>query len=436
MLPPSSDDSPKRSPGDPIGQLGPQDWLVWPETMAVMAALTAQGQDARFVGGCVRDALAHRPVSDIDIATPDRPERVMEILAAAGIRALPTGLAHGTVTALVGRKSFEITTLRTDEETFGRRARVAFTDDWLQDASRRDFTINAMSCRADGTVFDPFDGITDLAAGRVLFVGDAGQRIDEDRLRMLRYFRFFAYFGHPPVDDLVLAACRARAAGLLELSGERIKAEMMKLLAAPDPASTLLLMQSAGLLPVLFAPPADFGRLRQIAFLESRGVIRPSVTPDPLRRLAAFLSPAAAEDACSRLRLSNMERTRLLGMLEGPDDPSPVEDDVNQRRRLHRLGAERFRDRTLLGWAGRRAGGDRLPAAESARWLHLLDLADGWTPKTLPLAGRDLIAEGLVAAGPATGAMLARLEQWWEESDFIPDRDALLAKAREWSDHL
>jgi len=192
-------------------RLAPQPWMTAPETRAVVAALTADGTEVRFVGGCVRDALLGRPVKDVDIATPDRPQRVMELLARAGIRAIPTGIEHGTVTAVVGRTPFEITTLRRDVETYGRRAKVAFTDDWTADAARRDFTINALSCTPDGRLYDPFGGLADLRAGRVRFVGDPEARIREDVLRLLRFFRFYAHYGAAPPDPAALAACRALA---------------------------------------------------------------------------------------------------------------------------------------------------------------------------------------------------------------------------------
>ena len=207
----------------PMGQLPPQPWLDTVDTRAVIDALEKDGTRVRFIGGCVRDAIAHRPVQDIDIATPDPPETVIALLEGAGIRAIPTGLDHGTVTAVSGGASFEVTTLRKDVATDGRHATVEFTDDWLEDAKRRDFTINAMSATPDGDVFDPFDGISDLAHGRVRFIGLARDRIAEDYLRILRFFRFHGSYGRPPVDKDALAACRAHADGLSELSGERIR---------------------------------------------------------------------------------------------------------------------------------------------------------------------------------------------------------------------
>ncbi|MEE8534186.1 MAG: CCA tRNA nucleotidyltransferase, partial [Alphaproteobacteria bacterium] len=232
-----------------------------PATRAVVDALTADSAEVRFVGGCVRDAVAGRKVTDVDIATPDPPETVTRLLEAAGIRVVPTGIAHGTVTAVIRHRHFEITTLRRDVETYGRRAKVAFTDDWTADAARRDFTINALFCDPDGTLYDPFGGIDDLDAGRVRFVGDAVKRIKEDVLRLLRFFRFYAHYGRPPPDAEALAACRAMARALPGLSGERVSAELLRLLAAPDPAAVLALMIEAEVLAFVLPEVAGLDAL-------------------------------------------------------------------------------------------------------------------------------------------------------------------------------
>lgn len=416
---------------EPVGELPPQDWLDAEETRAVMAALSIGGAQPRFVGGCVRDALAHRPVKDIDIATPDPPERVMGLLSQAHLRSVPTGLAHGTITAIVNGKPFEITTLRRDVETDGRHAKVAFTDDWIADASRRDFTINALSCRVDRQIYDPFGGIADLAAGRIVFVGDPGKRIDEDVLRLLRYFRFYAHFGHPPADTPALHACRARAGRLSELSGERIATETMKLLAAPDPLPALVLMQWAGVLAALLPDGADLGRVRALSFLESRGVRHPSVAVDPLRRLAALLKPdtGQAADLASRLRLSNVQTERLIGLTDPETVPDRLMDPPTQRRMLYRLGTERFLDLTLLAWAQARADEGYVPPGDNGRWMAMLDVAGEWTIPEFPVRGEDVVATG-VSAGPEVGRRLNALRDWWEEEDFRPNRAELLERLK------
>jgi poly(A) polymerase len=379
----------------------------------------------------VRDALAHRDVKDIDIATPDSPDRVMALLAEAGLRALPTGLAHGTVTALAAGKPFEITTLRRDIETDGRHARVQFTDDWIADASRRDFTINALSCNTDRQIYDPFGGIADLASGRIVFVGDPMKRIDEDVLRLLRYFRFFAHFGRPPAEVTAFEACRLQAKRLRELSGERIAAELMKLLSAADPLPALVLMQGAGVLAALLPDPADLGRVRALTFLESRGVRRPGIEPDPLRRLAALLKPEPGHvsEVASRLRLSNAQTERLLQMAAPDIVPDRTQDEPTQRRLLYRLGTERFRDLTLLAWSHVRADEGYAPAGDNGRWMAMLDLADRWSFPDFPLRGEDVLALG-VPAGPEIGRRLGAVRDWWEQQDFRPGRAELLEKLK------
>ncbi|MBF0394593.1 MAG: CCA tRNA nucleotidyltransferase, partial [Alphaproteobacteria bacterium] len=367
---------------DPVGQLSPQEWMDAPETRAVIAALRAEGAEVRFVGGCVRDAVLKRPIRDVDIATHDPPERVMLLLEQAGIRAVPTGIEHGTVTAVVGHAHFEVTTLREDVETFGRHARVEFTDDWAADAARRDFTINALFADPEGRIYDPFNGLQDLGAGRVRFVGDPTKRIEEDVLRLLRFFRFFAWYGRPPPDPYSLAACRHMAPLLPRLSGERVCGEILKLLLAPDPASVMVLMHGERVLPHVLPDAVDFGRLRVLCWLETRGLKRPEVAPDAIRRLAAVLrvdGPGALVVA-DRLRLSNHQTKRLARLCAPPLIPDPAMTPTEARRALRRLGAEDFRDLALLAWAGHKAV-EALPApAETAAWTALLDQAAAWVP--------------------------------------------------------
>ena len=282
--------------------------MTAPETKAVIAALTAGGAEVRFVGGCVRDAAIGRAVTDVDIATHDLPETVIELLQAARLKVVPTGLKHGTVTAVVKGQHFEITTLRRDVETFGRHARVEFTDDWAADAARRDFTMNAMFLGIDGTLYDPFGGLADLRAGRVRFVGDARQRIKEDVLRLLRFFRFHARYGRGAPDAEGLAACRALAPLLPTLSAERVRDETLKLLRAPAPADVLRLMAREDILARYLPEAHKFERLAALTALPTE-----RDAPDGLRRLAAVLDVdgAGAREVATRLRFSNAEIKRL-----------------------------------------------------------------------------------------------------------------------------
>ncbi|HXO90187.1 MAG TPA: CCA tRNA nucleotidyltransferase, partial [Stellaceae bacterium] len=279
--------------------------MVEPATRAVVAALSSGGVEARFVGGSVRDALLGRPIVDIDIATPAPPERIIELLEKSGIKVVPTGLAHGTVTAVVPPRHFEITTLRRDVETYGRRARVAFDADWAADAVRRDFTINAIFLAPDGTIHDPVGGFADLQARRVRFVGDPATRIAEDVLRLLRYYRFEARFGAGVGDPEARAACRAAAHLLPTLSGERVSQELVKLLETQDPIAALRMMQEDGVLAVVLPEARHIERLRQMIAIEPE--------PDQLRRLAALVEVdgEGALALAARLRFPNTWRDRL-----------------------------------------------------------------------------------------------------------------------------
>jgi poly(A) polymerase len=409
----------------------PREWMTAAPTQRVMAALAAGGANARFVGGCVRDtlmaALAGRReiVRDIDIATDAKPERVMELLEQARIKAVPTGIAHGTVTAVADGRPFEITTLRRDVETFGRRARVAFTDSWTEDAARRDFTINAMFLSVDGRVFDPFGGLGDIATGRVRFVGDARERIEEDVLRLLRFFRFFAHFDRPPPDAAALAACTALAPKLPTLSGERVRAELFKLLEAPDPAATLDLMARESILAHVLPEAENMPRLAALTALESVVLAEP---PDALLRLAAVLAGggAAAVAVAARLRLSNKEGERLLALTTSAPAMPPL-DPRAERRLLQRLGAARFSDHLRLNWAEARAA--RGGTVDDSPWRALLDAARRWVPVTFPIKGEDAVKCG-VPPGPAVGELIRAVEEWWADEDFRPGRAACLAQLK------
>lgn len=399
----------------PAARLTPQPWMIAPETRAVFDALARGGADARFVGGCVRDAWLNRPVKDVDIATHAPPERVMALLETAGVKAIPTGIQHGTVTAVVDRQHFEITTLRRDVESFGRHARVEFTDDWREDAARRDLTMNALSCTLDGWVYDPFGGLADMAAGRVRFVGAATARIGEDVLRLLRFFRFFAHYGTGEPDGEALAACRHWAPSLPTLSGERLQGETLRLLTAARAADVWRLMGDTGVMAHLLPAATRTGRLQRMIGLERALGHR----PDALLRLAAVLDAGrtGALAAANTLRLSNAARSRLAAAVE-PDAAVPVRGDgAGLRRALYRLrSAETFTDALMLAAA---AGGPvsvpRLAAG----------LAVAGSMPVFPLSGRDLMAAG-IERGPALGRTLRALESWWAGRDFAPDRAACL----------
>jgi poly(A) polymerase len=385
-----------------------------------MAALNDNGGVTRFVGGAVRDALIGRAVTDLDLATDLKPDDVTARLVAAGIEVVPTGLKHGTVTAVTGGRHFEITTLRVDVETFGRRARVAFGADWQADAERRDFTMNALYLDADGTLYDPTGGRADLAAGRIRFVGDPATRIAEDYLRVLRFFRFQAQLGREAPGARALDACRDAAPKLATLSAERIRAELLKLLIAPDPVPTVRLMRDLGILaPIL--PEATQVDLLAGMVASERTFGEPA---EPLRRLAALLATDATQVIADRLRLSNAEAERLVD-IAGMESP-PRQDPAGMRAEIYRYGLMRYVDRILLVAAELMRSGE--PATHLA---PVLDAARSFAMPKMPIAGRDLVALG-VPKGPAVGKLLRDAEAHWIASDFTDSREELLkwVKAR------
>lgn len=386
--------------------------MTAPAVLAVVAALTAGGAEVRFVGGCVRDSLLGRDIGDIDIATPDPPETVAELLEAARLKAVPTGLKHGTITAVSKGQAYEVTTLRVDVESHGRHATVAFTDDWLADAARRDFTFNAMSARPDGTFFDPFDGRADLEAGRVRFVGEPDARIAEDYLRVLRFFRFLAYFGRAVPDNDALEACAAARNELPRLSAERVRVELLKLLAAPNPVPALTAMAETGVLATLLPEAGAFGRLVALTGIDDR---------DPLRRLAALIVRDGAGVA-DRLRMSNAEKGRLAAMVPPAAVLAANMDKPAQRQALYDTGPDIFRDLVLLAWS---ADGERRADA----WRGMLETANAWDDPHLPIKGADILQLG-VAKGPEVGRLVSAVEAWWRGQDFAPDREACLAEAK------
>lgn len=380
--------------------LPPAAWRARPGLTRLCAVLGAARGEARFVGGAVRDSLLGGTVSDVDIATRHAPGVVLDLLRAAGIRAIPTGLAHGTITALPEDGApVEITTLRSDVATDGRRATVAFTDDWRADAARRDFTINALYADPlSGKIFDYFEGVIDLSAGRVRFIGDPLRRIAEDHLRILRFFRFQARFG-ATIDAAGLAACTQRANDLMALSRERIAGEMLKLLVAPRAVETLRVMVAHDILrPVL--PEVGAGGVDALAEVASREV-RAGLTPDPIRRLAAVLppDPRVGEEVAARLKLSTAQRKRIVSAL------TPTLADPQEL--AYRLGREGALDRVLL----------HMPAPDDA--VQAARHVQDWSAPRFPLTGGALVARG-VDAGPDVARLLRRIEERWIAEGF-PD---------------
>jgi len=409
-------------------KITPPDWMTAADSAALFEALAAGGASARFVGGCIRDAVLGQPVKDIDIATDALPSTVMALLQDRMIRAIPTGIDHGTITALPGDRPFEITTLRRDVRTDGRRAKVEFGEDWEADARRRDFTMNALYADPDGTVHDYVDGLPDLDAGRVRFIGEAAERIREDYLRVLRYFRFQAWYGRTDPDPEALAACRAGAASTANLAGERVWQEFARILGAPDPADTILLMEDTNVLHHVLRVRWRATGVRAMATLEG-AVGRPA---DPIRRLAALVLPGQREisQVAARLRLSRDETRRFSELMRERGSTAHDMPAIARRRALYALGADLFGDMILLDWTDDIARHPGTAAERTEGWRELWREVQAWTPPHLPVAGADVLELG-VEEGPAVGEILKAVEAWWVDKAFRPDRAACLERLRQ-----
>jgi poly(A) polymerase len=385
------------------------DWLRDEALATLLALLDADGQEARVVGGAVRNTLLGQPVGDVDIATTATPAEVIARVEAAGFKAVPTGIEHGTITVVAAGRPHEVTTLREDVETDGRRAKVAFGRDWRRDAERRDFTMNALSVTRDGVIHDYVGGLVDLDLRRIRFIGDPATRIAEDYLRVLRFFRFHAAYGHGPPDPAGLAACIAARTHLERLSRERVKTELFKLLLAVHAVPVLEVMSEAGLLLQVLAGVPLLAGLRQMTLIEASL----GLGADPVRRLGA-LALFTVEDADrlrERLRLANAEHERLFSMADGWWRVAADKAEQDGRPALYRLGRERFTDRVSLAWARSGAG------VADTTWHELARLPERWAAPDFPLKAADLVKRG-VAKGPALGTALRAAEEVWIAADF------------------
>jgi len=381
-------------------------WLQSDISRAVVAALGAD--NIKFVGGAVRDTLAGLTVSDIDAATCLLPENTMARLRGAGIKVIPTGLKHGTVTAVLDKDVMEITTLRFDVETDGRHAEVAFTDDWLEDAKRRDFTINALYSAPDGALFDPFGGISDLAAGLVRFIGDASDRIDEDALRILRFFRFYGKYGTGAPDPAAINACSKKADLMQNLSAERVRDELMKMATQPNFRSIVKEMEACGVLVQVYG--ATFDSLVLEGFLKEEKHSGAQI--NPLLRFYHLASPSLnATGFAKKFRLSNEDRKFLVGYEKLSTVPKPAS-EKDLRRAIYSFGAGPVKARAI--------GFDQ-------EWYNqALTYCDGWPVATFPVRGEDLLSLG-EKPGPLMGVKLKAMEALWIESDFALTKEQLLA---------
>jgi poly(A) polymerase len=393
-------------------------WMTAKPLAKVMAAL---GGEARYVGGAVRNTLLGAEVREVDIATPLTPDVVTKRLEAAGLKAVPTGIEHGTITAVADGQPYEVTTLRRDVETDGRRAVVAFATDWKEDAGRRDFTMNALYASVDGEIFDYHNGLADLQAGHVRFIGDAVARIREDYLRILRLFRFHAWYGKREIDAVALKAAAAEKSGLAKLSGERIAQEMLRLLEAENPPPVLRVMAASGILAEILPGALDMTRLERLCAIDAANFF----TPDPALRLAALLGTdeKSAAAVIDRFKMSNRDRARIEDLVGGKEKIVSYLSIREVRKLLYRLDGARFRDRTFLRWA------EDAKMSNAIQWRALLELANVWQRPEFPLTGRDVMQAG-VPEGPLVGQILNEVEEWWIDADFIDDEFSLAERLK------
>lgn len=399
----------------PLAAKGPRitaAWLSSEPLRRVFAAFAAAGTEARVVGGAVRNALIGQPVTDVDLATPAVPEAVTRLANEFQIGVYPTGIDHGTVTLVANGVGFEVTTLRRDVETDGRHATVAFTHSWEEDAERRDFTINALYCDADGVIYDPIGGLDDLRKHRVRFIGDADARIREDYLRILRFFRFSAQYANGHLDVTGLAAAIKLKAGLKQLAPERIRMELLKLLAAPYAAEVVRTMHESGILGLVISGTTDPECLARLQVIEA-SLGQP---PDAICGLAALAvpEPSDAEAVAQRLRLSNAETAALETAAIVNPDIDPARPDRAARAVLYRLGPTAFRRAVYVAWA--RSGASPADPA----WRRRALLTDRWSAPKMPFGGEDVLALG-ISPGPAVGRILKAFEAWWIGKDFPSD---------------
>ena len=407
---------------------GKADWLKVKPLQALFKALNRDGGEARVVGGAVRNTLLGTKVSDVDLATTHLPEETVRLATEAGFKPVPTGIEHGTVTVVVQGHPFEVTTLRQDVETNGRHAKVVFGTDWKADAERRDFTINALYVTVDGTVIDDVGGLGDIETRTLRFIGDAEQRIREDYLRILRFFRFFAWYGSGRPEGEGLRASARLKDGLSQLSAERVWSELKKLLSAPDPSRALLWMRQAGVLNLILPESEKWG------IDAIHGLVRTEADlgwqPDPLLRLESIIPPDSVrmEEMGKRLRMSNAERARLEAWARA-DAVKPELSEQALRKTLYRGSKQAVLDRIRLAYAAARAdaAGSDGAMIRAGGFARLLESAEHYDAPVFPVTGSDLLALGL-KKGPGLGETLRSLETFWIDSGFSLDRSALLDK--------
>ncbi|MHC5307892.1 CCA tRNA nucleotidyltransferase [Bartonella sp. LJL80] len=402
-------------------------WLQKKGLQKLLLCLSLNGDEARIVGGAVRNQLMGKPINDVDIATTCLPDETISSAQKAGFKAIPTGYEFGTITVVANGEAYEVTTLRADIETDGRHAKVLFGRDWQQDAQRRDFTINALYADASGKIYDDVGGLADIASGTLRFIGEAEERIREDYLRILRFFRFFAWYGRGRPDAEGLKACTRLKAGVEQLSSERVWAEMKKLLSAPDPSRALLWMRQTGVLTVVLPETEKWGIDAIHALVDTGRAI--GWTDDPMLRLESLLPPDAVrlDIMAKRLRFSKAEKDRILNWAK----TDPIQSDCADlalKKLIYRKGRQPVLDKLALALADARARAinDDQALLQAGRFARLRDLAESFELPTFPVSGKDMLLRGFTN-GPLLGQALKAMEQSWIDSGFLMDRDTLIA---------
>lgn len=387
----------------------------WHDIKGVRKLFSSLENKARFVGGCVRDALLDKELGDIDIATPLLPEEVITRLEKNNIKVIPTGLKHGTVTAIIENNNFEITTLRKDVDCDGRHAEVEYTDNWEEDAARRDFTINAMSCTIDGKLFDYFGGTEDLKNGAVKFVGDARQRCREDYLRILRFFRFFAWYGKQKADNNAQQACATLAKGLDSLSGERIQKEMLKLLLAENPVPAISLMQDLQVIGHIIPGQINLYALQNLITLKYK-----ADTLSIVRLAALMCGSTSTDELAGRWKMSNEHKDLLRTLISSEDNITHDTVVTSQKKILRKMGRNIFKHLVILKWSE-----ERDPEKYRTDYEQMFALADNWEIPVFPITGGDIVKLG-IKPGPRIGEILRKAEQLWEENNYQPDFEQIV----------
>ena len=415
----------------PVSKLHDQDWMNSTETLKVISALSASGTKVRFVGGCIRDALSKRKVEDIDIGTPDPPETVLNLLKAHKIKAVPTGISHGTITALINNKKFEITTLRRDVKTDGRHANVSFSEDWIIDAKRRDFTINALSATPKGLVYDPFQGITDLKNGKVTFIGHPEDRINEDYLRIIRYYRFNGIFSKRFSKNQSREACRKAAPHLVALSKERIRDELFKILLIDNPAKIIQIMKDDGILEIILPEAKNIKQLNTLNKIQTQILKTKYVRLEPVLSLAA-LTNVDLEETISmtrRLRLSKIQSHHFRKLSLSETRINPDMGEISELKFFQHAEADFILSLILLAWSKELCRNVKISSDRARKWSSFLERSRKFLKINFPITGKDVMDLG-ITSGPLVGLILMAVEGWWKNDGLTANRQECLNRLK------